>query len=139
MDWAEEELLTINMGDKRIDRRARQLLSRLASKPTISIPATCNGWPETKAAYRLLDNGADTAESILEPHRAYSLKRLAGEEIVLCIEDTTELDYTDKSDIDGLGPLNYEIRQGLLSLYRLCYRMRRLRILRNLAWKRYVN
>ncbi len=31
MDWAEEELRTINMGDKRIDRRAKQLLSRLAS------------------------------------------------------------------------------------------------------------
>ena len=41
------------------------------------------------------------------------MKRLAGEEIVLCIEDTTELDYTYKNDIDGLGPLNYEIRQGL--------------------------
>ena len=61
----------------------------------------------------MLDNGAVTAESILEPHRACSLKRLAGEQNVLCIEDTTELDYTDKSDIDGLGSLNYEIRQGL--------------------------
>ncbi len=70
-----------------------------ASKPTISIPAACNGWSETKAAYRLLDNGAVTAESILEPHQACTLKRLVGEEIVLCIEDTTELDYTDKSDI----------------------------------------
>jgi hypothetical protein len=32
---------------------------------------------------------------------------------VLCIEDTSELDYTGKSDIQDLGPLNYESRQGL--------------------------
>ena len=113
MDWAEKELQTINMGDKRLDQRAKQLLSRFASKPTISIPAACNGWPETKAAYRLLDNGAVTAEQILKPHRECTLKRVEGEEVVLCIEDTTELDYTDKSDIDGLGPLNFENRQGL--------------------------
>jgi len=61
----------------------------------------------------LLDNGAVTAEKILKPHRECTLKRLGGEEVVLCIEDTTELDYTGKSDIDGLGPLNYENRQGL--------------------------
>jgi len=113
MDWAEDELRTIDMGDKRLDQRAKQLLSRFGSKPTLSIPAACNGWAETKAAYRLLDNGAVTAEKILEPHRKCTFKRVEGEAIVLCIEDTTELDYTDKSDIDGLGPLNYEDRQGL--------------------------
>jgi hypothetical protein len=47
MDWAEQELQTINIGDKRLDQRAKQLLSRFGGKPTISIPATCNGWPET--------------------------------------------------------------------------------------------
>jgi hypothetical protein len=25
---------------------------------------------------------------------------------VLCLQDTSELDYTGKSDIQGLGPLN---------------------------------
>jgi len=113
MDWAEQELQTINLGDKRLGQRAKQLLSRFGSKPTISIPAACHGWPETKAAYRLLDNGAVTAEKLLEPHRECTLARVEDEEVVLCIEDTTELDYTDKSDIDGLGPLNYEDRQGL--------------------------
>jgi hypothetical protein len=33
--------------------------------------------------------------------------------IVLCVQDTTELDYTGKPSIQGLGPLNYEARQGL--------------------------
>jgi hypothetical protein len=32
---------------------------------------------------------------------------------VLCIQDTTELDYTTKKGIAGLGPLNYESRRGM--------------------------
>ena len=96
MDWAEQELNTANLGDKRLDQRAQQLLSRLGDKPTISIPAACNGWDETKAAYRLLDNGRVTLEKLLEPHRECTLARVAGEKTVLCIEDTSELDYTKK-------------------------------------------
>jgi len=113
MDWAEQELKTVKLGDQRLDRRAQQTLSRLGDKPTISIPAACNGWAETKGAYRLLDNGRVTADKLLEPHRECTLERTQGEKTVLCIEDTSELDYTGKSDIDGLGPLNYEARQGL--------------------------
>ena len=113
MDWAEKELNAVSLGDQRLDRRAQQILSRLGDKPTISIPAACNGWPETKAAYRLLDNKRVTSEKLLEPHRECTLKRVEGEKTILCIEDTSELDYTSKSDIDGLGPLNYDARQGL--------------------------
>lgn len=113
MGWAAEELATIRLGDERLDQRAKKVLFRLGDKPTASIPAACNGWAETKAAYRLLDSGRVTSERVLEPHRACTLKRTEGEQTVLCIEDTSELDYTSKGDIDGLGPLNYEERQGL--------------------------
>jgi len=45
----------------------------------------------------IADNGAVTAEKILKPHRECTLKQVEGEEVVLCIEDTTELGYTDKT------------------------------------------
>jgi hypothetical protein len=32
----------------------------LSAQPTGSIPLACGGWPETKAAYRLLDVFAQT-------------------------------------------------------------------------------
>ena len=38
---------------------------------------------------------------------------MAHHDVVLCIQDTTEIDYTGKHDIEGLGPLNYEARRGL--------------------------
>ena len=86
MDWAEKELNAVSLGDQRLDRRAQQILSRLGDKPTISIPAACNGWPATKAAYRLLDNKRVTSEKLLEPHRECTLERVEGEKTVLCIE-----------------------------------------------------
>jgi len=107
-----EELNTINLGDQRLNRRARRVLEKLYAQPGASIPAACGGWSDTKAAYRLFDQEGVTGPQILEPHYQASVERMAAHEVVLCIQDTTELDYTGKT-IAGLGPLNYENRQGL--------------------------
>lgn len=107
------ELETINLGDQRLNRRARRVLAKLGDKPQASIPAACGGWDETRAAYRLFDHEQVTAQQVLEPHYACSEQRIREHPRVLCIQDTTELDYTGKSDIEGLGPLNYETRRGL--------------------------
>jgi len=112
-DWAAQELATIDLGDERLNARAEVLLSCLGDKPQVSIPAACNGWAETKAAYRFFDNEDVTPQAILEPHFEATRQRIAGADVVLCIEDTSEIDYTTKGDIEGLGPLNYEARHGL--------------------------
>lgn len=107
------ELSWIALGDRRLNRRARRLLEKLGEKPTVSIPAACGGWGETRAAYRLFDHPAVTAEAVLAPHVACTEERLREHPRVLCIQDTTELDYTTKKGIAGLGPLNYESRWGM--------------------------
>jgi hypothetical protein len=56
MGWAEEELKGIDLGDRRLDKRAIALLDTLSAKPTASIPSACSGWSETIAAYRFFDN-----------------------------------------------------------------------------------
>ena len=107
------ELEGILLGDKRLNRRARRVLEKLGEKPTVSIPAACGGWDETRAAYRLFDHDEVTAERVLSPHIACTETRLREHPRVLCIQDTTELDYSTKKGIAGLGPLNYERRWGL--------------------------
>jgi hypothetical protein len=107
------ELTMIDLGDQRRNRRAEKVLEALGEKPTVSIPAACGGWDETKAAYRLFDHPAVTAERVLAPHVACTAERLRAHPRVLCVQDTTELDYTTKKGIAGLGPLNYETRRGL--------------------------
>jgi hypothetical protein len=108
------ELTGIALGDQRLNRRARRVLEKFGEKPTLSIPAACGGWGETRAAYRLFDHPEVTAERVLAPHIACTEERLRAHPRVLCIQDTTELDYTTKKDsIAGLGPLNYESRWGM--------------------------
>jgi len=107
------ELTLIDLGDQRLNRRARRMLEKLGEKPTVSIPAACGGWGETRAAYRLFDHPEVTAEAVLAPHIACTEERLRAHPRVLCVQDTTELDYTKKPGIAGLGPLNYETRRGM--------------------------
>ena len=108
------ELSDINLGDRRLNRRAGQLVETLGEHPTLSIPAACGGWDETRAAYRFFDHKAVTAEAVLAPHIACTEQRLRAHSRVLCIEDTTELDYTKrKASMAGLGVLNYETRWGI--------------------------
>lgn len=113
-EWIIEELETLKIGDKRLDNRFRILLDRFSEQPTASIPGACKGWSETIAAYRFFKNDSVKADLILEPHRAATIQRIGSHEVVLMIQDTTELDYTGKNDIKDLGSLTYESRKGLL-------------------------
>lgn len=108
-----DELADLDLGDARLNRRACALIETLGQRPDKSIPAACGGWKETKAAYRLFDTDKVTAQKLLEPHYRCTLERMTAHPTVLCIQDTTEIDYTGKSDIQGLGSLNYETRHGL--------------------------
>ena len=100
-----DELEDIDLGDNRLDQRALKVIEKLAHQPDKSIPSALGTWKETKAAYRLFDSERVTAEKILEPHREKTLERISQQDRVLCIQDTTEIDYTGKNDIEGLGPL----------------------------------
>jgi hypothetical protein len=107
-----DEFKTIELGDERLNRRAVLLAERLGQKPSASIPNACQSWAETAAAYRFLRNEEVSWEKVLAPHWQASQVRMAQHKVVLCIQDTTELDYNGQA-ITGLGPLNYEAQRGL--------------------------
>ena len=104
MNWAKDEFKTLNLGDERLNERAKHLAKRLSGKPAESIPNACNGWAETQAAYRFLSNPRTDWQALLQAHWASSLERLRGHEVVLNIQDTTELDFHGRQ-CRGLGPL----------------------------------
>lgn len=112
MRWAEEEFETLDLGDARLNRRAVLLAERLSQKPGASIPGACANWSETVAAYRFLGNEEVTWDDVMAAHWDASQKRIAQHSVVLCIQDTTELDYNGQQ-IQGLGPLSYEAQRGM--------------------------
>lgn len=110
--WVTEELTGMDLGDARLNKRAKHLMERLVAKPAASIPMACHGWAETMAAYRFLGNDDVEWRDIMAPHWARTEARMGAHAVVLCLQDTTELDFNGQ-DIAGLGRLNYEARRGM--------------------------
>lgn len=110
-DSISDELATINLGDVRRDEKARDLLESLAANPEASVNASLNGWKETKAGYRFMDNPAVVPEAILEAHVEATHQRIESQDVVLIAQDTTELDYTAHPTKDS-GVLNTKKRFG---------------------------
>lgn len=107
-----DELHGINLRDKRLNDRSKQVIEALAANPEASVNAACQGWSDTLAAYRFFDNEAVTPEQILQPHLEATQRRMREHPVVLVVQDTTELDYTDHPPKDARC-LNIEQRFGL--------------------------
>ena len=111
------EFAGADMGDARLTKRLVKLADRLGDAPSASIPGACNGRAETQAAYRLFDQAREEKrglgwEEVLAPHMARTETRMAEHRVVLCLQDTTELDFNGQ-DMDGLGRLSYEAQRGM--------------------------
>ena len=87
-------------------------MESMAATPTVSVPKACNGWGETMGAYRFFDNENVDWRAILEPHWQQTTQRMATQSVVLCLQDTTELDFNGQQ-AKGLGPLSYEAQRGM--------------------------
>ena len=110
MTWAEDEFGGADLGDKRLNKRLVLLAERLGEQPSASIPEACRGAAEMHAAYRFLGREAVDWRELMQPHWDASARRMQSHPVVLCIQDTTELDFEGKS-AQGLGPLSYEAQR----------------------------
>lgn len=112
--WAVEEMQGVDLHDKRLNDRLTQVLSDLGDRPTASIPAACGGHAEMTAAYRFFDNDKASVARILAPHHARTRERVRAQPVVLCVQDTSEIDLTrPQQPVAGAGPLATAARQGL--------------------------
>ena len=112
MDWVQEDMADLSLGDERLNRRACKVLGRLASAPEASIPQACGGAEEVKGAYRLIEHEDLDWRDLLEPHAHKTLERMRGQPVVLCVQDATELDFNGR-EATGLGRLSYEAQRGM--------------------------
>ena len=112
MGWAAEEFATVDLGDQQLNKRLVKLAQQLGDAPAASIPTACGDWGDTAAAYRLLDNERCDWREIIEAHARRTLGRMASQATVLCLQDTTELDFNGQRAA-GLGPLSYEAQRGM--------------------------
>jgi hypothetical protein len=113
--WAEEEFGEADLGDLRRNARLVQLASVLGAQPSASLPDATDDPATLKAAYRFFDNHYVRAEAMLKSHVQSTKRRLQAVPVVLAVQDTTYLDWTEHPHTSGLGPLAAPSHQGLLA------------------------
>ena len=115
--WASDEFKNMRIKSGRLLKRFILSMITLSINPALSISAASANYSEAKAMYRMVENPEITEEMIIETHKQATIKRLAesGENIVLNVQDTTELNYTGLKQTSGLGEIGSHIKsRGLI-------------------------
>lgn len=112
--WASLHFGKVDLKDRRRDRRLVALTGKMACNPHMSLPKLLPDWSELFGAYRLLSNMSVPPRSIVEPHLQRTRQLAMGYAVVLNIQDDTQLDFTRRSDVEGLGLIGDGHGRGLL-------------------------
>jgi hypothetical protein len=118
-NWAEQEFAACPLPDKRLLKRVIIMATDFAEHPTAAIPQACGSWHRSKAAYRFFDNDSVEPEATLAGHVRATLVRLRNAPVVLCLQDTTPLNYSTHPKTQGLGPISNN-RDKTLGLFLHC-------------------
>lgn len=118
--WARVEFGTARLGDARRTRRLVQIASGAASAVGAALSGVC-GKSGAQTVSRLLDCSEATLESVTKPHVIETTKRCLGHGRVLAIQDTTVLDFSTHTSVEGIGPVSHLAHnRGLLMHSVLC-------------------
>jgi Transposase DNA-binding/Transposase Tn5 dimerisation domain len=112
--WAQQEVGQAHLGHGARTKRLVQLVEDLVAHPAESVPQSCGDWAGTKGAYRFWDNKHVEAAAIRQAHSEKTVERCQGQELILAIQDTTDLDYSTHPATRGLGHLQGKRTKGKL-------------------------
>lgn len=100
----------LRLGDRRRERRWRQMAAALEENPDLSLPKALGSDSAAEAAYRLLGSRAYRPASIVDHLGEVAWRNAAGSKVVLAIHDTTQFSFTGSSR-EGLSDFSSQ-RQG---------------------------
>lgn len=107
--WAEQEFGGALLGDQRLSKRLVASAHIKAQTPTRAFCGAAKGdQAAMKGYYRMIeqpDDSALTMDNILAPHRQQTARRMMTQKTVLCLQDGSELNYTNLDSCTGLGEL----------------------------------
>jgi hypothetical protein len=103
--WVDRELGGAEFPDRRLRDRLGKLLGDLGRRIGGTLPAACQDWAATKAAYRFFSNPRVDEGVILAGHFEATRARFAATEgPVLVLHDTTEFSFT-RDNPEAIGQL----------------------------------
>jgi hypothetical protein len=107
-DWAEHEFGDCELGDKRLTRRLVKIVADQAAQPQGSYAQAAGGNRHAlKAYYRFANNERAelNPETLLQSHRARTIRRMSRESTALLVEDSTDLNYSTRAQCRDLGQI----------------------------------
>ncbi len=114
--FGEEHFGAAKLGDRRRTKRLVQLADKMVMHPGGTLPDKIDDPASLKALYRLVDQGEVTHTAVLAPSRERTLRLMRDVEgTVLVIQDTTELDFTGLTSLEGLGHIGNGGCRGYLA------------------------
>ena len=112
--WADDELANLDLGDTRRNDRIRQMVTTMAEHPAGHITKAFLTEKESEAAYRALSSEATDVVAIRAAVREACVGRIAGQPLVLAIQDTTVFNFSTRPATKDLGPIGYGQLAGFL-------------------------
>ena len=103
LTWAEKEFITVELGDKRLERRLKIIANEFSKRPEANIPQAMTDWPSIKATYRFFDNKKIDEKKILNSHKESVCNRLNKLDTIFAIQDTSFIDYSSHPCTENLG------------------------------------
>ena len=103
--WAEAQFAGAKLTDIRRVARVQTIAEAMAVHPGRSIPQLCDTPYAVKATYNLFKHEEATPENLPAGHRASVLAAMRQPGVYLLLEDTTELAWSGKHAMEGLGPI----------------------------------
>jgi hypothetical protein len=118
--WVEAEFGNVDLGHKDSGQRLVRIATAKARHPSAPYTECCAGnRHELKAYYRFIGHKrkAVNPQGILSGHRERTVGRMKGYKRVLAIQDTTDLDFSERLHCNGLGDIGKNqtgaVSQGL--------------------------
>src|SRR5688572_3070054 len=103
------------LGDRRRTERLVKAADAIACHPGGTLPEKLSGPADLKALYRLVGRPEVTHQAVLATHRGRTLRLMREHPgVVLTVHDTTQLDYTTRRSLRGLGQLAKGKHRGYL-------------------------
>jgi Domain of unknown function (DUF4338)/Transposase DNA-binding len=118
--WVEAEFGEVDLGHQDATQRLLRIAQAKAQNPSASYPECFAGdRHELKAYYRFIGQKREqmNPEAILSGHRRQTIRRIKGYRRVLVIQDTTDLDFSERLHCNELGDIGKNqtgaVSQGL--------------------------
>lgn len=106
---------TAQLGDRRRTQRLIQAADQIVRRPDQTLPHKLAQPADLDAFYRLVNRREVTHAAVLAPHRQRTLELMSRHDgVVLVLHDGTELDYTSKKSLTGLGHIGNGSCRGYL-------------------------